>query len=143
MTYIVLRFASNDTIASSIVRYFTWSAFSHIDYIFDDGRCYSALPSTGVGFNSDINDYVEHFELKVKNKNKIEDFLLAQEGKKYDWSAIFGIPFRTKWNNDSKWFCSELITAAVEQDIKLFNEPDKYRITPRDLYINPLLNKIT
>ena len=140
---ILLRFASNKNFASAVVRRFTRSEFSHIDYIFADGRAYSSLPRAGVGFNTDANDREEYFEIEVKDKKKIEDFLLYYHGAKYDWSAIFGFTFRSEYNDTAAWFCSELITAAIEQDTVLFNEPNKYRITPRDMYINPLLKRVS
>ena len=43
-------------------------------------------------------------------------FLKAQEGKGYDYMGLFGFLWRSnKWQNDSKWFCSELAAAAMER----------------------------
>jgi len=42
-------------------------------------------------------------------------FLKAQEGKKYDYLGLGGFIWRSnKWQDDSKWFCSELAAAAME-----------------------------
>ena len=142
MDTIKLRFISNKSFMSLVVRVFTRSKFSHVDYIFNDGRAYSSLPKDGVGFNEDINDYIEEYTLEVPSKKAVEDFLLLQQGKPYDWRAIISMPFCRCWEEDDKWFCSELICAAIKAGgVELYNE-SLDRITPRDLAIHPALKKI-
>lgn len=143
MQTIKLRFVTNESFISKLIRFFTWSKFSHIDYVFDNGSCYSAMPN-GVSFNdNDCYELIEYYELEVVNKIELEKFLYSQSGKPYDWKAIFGFIFRKNWSSDDKWFCSELIAAAVEVGgIKLFKNTTMDRITPRDLYTNPLLKKV-
>ena len=141
MQKIKLRFSYNDTVVSKGIRFFTFSKFSHVDYIFDNGAAYSSLPSTGVGFNSDRNDYVEYYEVEVNDKKKIENFLLKQKGKGYDWTAIFGFIVGRDWQEDTDWFCFELIAAAIEQDTKLFDQPLN-RITANDLTNHPKIVKL-
>lgn len=140
MSKIVLRFVSNRSLISLLVRFFTKSKFSHVDYMIGS-RAYSALPSTGVDYNSNKSDYEEYYEMEVNDKTKIDAFLLQQRGKPYDWKAIFGMPFSRSWNDSSSWFCSELIAAAINQDTLLYNE-SVHRITPRDLYIHPMMKKM-
>jgi hypothetical protein len=139
---IKLRFVKNKTIWSKLVRIFTWSEFSHVDYVFDDGKCFGALPQIGVNFNTLRVDYCEFYEMEVKDKAKIEFWLLSQRGKAYDWMAILAMPFRRNWQDPSDWFCSELIATALEQDTPMINEPNKYRVTPRDLLLSPFLKKV-
>ena len=47
-------------------------------------------------------------------KEKIEDFLLEQIEKKYDYLGIidFIVPFTDNLQDQNRWFCSELISAA-------------------------------
>ncbi len=142
MDTIRLRFCRNRTIVSSIVCFLTRSKFSHVDYIFDDGRAYSSLPNTGVNFNNDRNDVVEWYEMDVWSKYKFEEFLLSQRYKPYDFGAIGGFVFDRVWDYPDRWFCSELIAAAATYaGTPLYNEEDN-RITPRDLYIHPLIRRI-
>ena len=136
-----LRFAADGSLTSRIIRFFTWSKISHVDYVFDDNTYYGAMPPTGVNFNTEKFSHVEYYEIEVNDKRIIEHFLLSQKHKKYDWLAIFSIPFRKSWQQETKWICSELITVAIELDTKLFNETPS-RITPRDLYIHPLLKRV-
>lgn len=141
-----IRFASSKSLISWVIRIFTWSRVSHVDYVFEypnGGReYYGALPSTGVDYNDVEFDYVEYYEVDVPKPEELEKFLLEQRHKSYDWMAILSIVFRNQWQRDKKWFCSELIAAALEAGgIRIFNERH-YRITPRDLYINVKFKKI-
>lgn len=130
---ITLRFVANRTLVSLLVRLLTFSKYSHVDYIFEDGSAYSSLPYTGVDYNYDINDVNEYVEVRVNSREKVERFLLDQRHKAYDWKAIFGIPFGRKWNSKGSWFCSELISAALQNDHHLL-KTKHHRITPGDLY---------
>lgn len=43
-------------------------------------------------------------------------FLSQQEGKGYDYMGLLGFLWRSNsWQNDSKWFCSELAAATMER----------------------------
>ncbi len=46
-------------------------------------------------------------------EDKFYEFLYAQIGKPYDFKAIGGFFLNRDWRNDAKWFCSELIAAAL------------------------------
>jgi uncharacterized protein YycO len=135
---IKLRFVANKSFVSWVVRLFTRSPYSHVDYIFDNGKAYSSLPVVGVGYNRDRNDVNVYCEFEVKDKKTLESFLLSQMSKPYDWKAIFALPFIRNWQEDDAWFCSELIAAAISRanGESLFNE-HLSRITPRDLFIHP------
>ena len=138
-----LKFSSNKTLTSWLVRVFTASEYSHVDYVFDDYRCYSSLPRKGVDFTTDMRfDRSCFCEIEVPSKVRIEQFLIAQRGKKYDWKSIIAFPFRAPWNKKKRWFCSELISAALEEEINMF-EMKHNRITPADLYNHPLIKSIT
>jgi hypothetical protein len=63
----------------------------------------------------------------------------SQKGKKYDWSAIFGIAFRTGWNSTAKWFCSELWGWAAgvvsEHRVSRYTVEDSYKLAGRVLRV--------
>jgi hypothetical protein len=42
------------------------------------------------------------------------NFMLAQEGKSYDWTAVLAFAVNRDWRDPQRWFCSELISAAQE-----------------------------
>jgi hypothetical protein len=67
------------------------------------------------------------------------NFALSQVGKKYDWLGIFRFLVRNKDQNPNRWFCSELIAAALPQ---LVVRTQPYRVSPEGLRRSPLLISI-
>lgn len=134
---IVLIFSRSDRIGSRFIRFATWSEWSHVDAVlrdktlvgsvFDNGVTRYTLAkrieaSTGYGFRAVDGD-----------ADKFEEYLLSQIGKPYDVSAIFGLTFRRDWAEDDKWFCSELIAAALTYaGVEVLDKPAG-RVTPQDL----------
>jgi len=68
---------------------------------------------------------------------------LTQEGKPYDWGALFGFLFRRDWmENGDKWFCSELVARSCAfHDIRLVRD-DSWRVTPGMLWRSPLVQPL-
>ena len=65
-----------------------------------------------------------------------------QVGKSYDWTAICGFALRRDWHDETRWFCSELVEGAMDHCGAQLLHDSGYldRITPRDLYLSPMLN---
>ncbi|MFN4115636.1 MAG: hypothetical protein ACK4F7_03940 [Inhella sp.] len=40
-------------------------------------------------------------------------FVRAQVGKGYDYLAVLGVPWRSAWDDPRRWYCSELVEAAL------------------------------
>lgn len=61
----------------------------------------------------------------------------AQLGGGYDWLGLLGLAASRNWQDEQDWFCSELVqhckNAGGLADIRY----DKWRVTPRDLWILP------
>jgi hypothetical protein len=65
-------------------------------------------------------------------------FLHAQEGKPYDWRAIFAFQFGERdWQEDDSWFCSELVAAALRASgvWRCAGEIHQDRIDPGTAYL--------
>lgn len=64
------------------------------------------------------------------------DFLNAQVGKPYDTTAIAGLALDRDWRETDSWFCSELMTAALEACgyLPRLAAADNH-ISPRDLLL--------
>ena len=57
-----------------------------------------------------------HYELatvECPDPKAAEDFAWAQLGKPYDYLGAFSVPFRTHWQDPERWYCSELVEAAL------------------------------
>jgi hypothetical protein len=91
----------------------------------------------------DAENYTRIERFQVDAPESIIDIAMTQEGKPYDWAGIFGLVLRERnWEDDDKWFCSELVAWSFKQGgFPLLNETTS-RITPRDLLISPLLKPI-
>lgn len=140
---ILLRFTRGDGVAGAIVRWATWSPFGHVGFkLTDTGQVLDATPEFGVSLRiAEDDEYTRYF--KILAPARVLEGAIAwakrQEGKPYDWTAIYGIAFRRDWHKDDKWFCSELISGAMDYvHWPLLRDGRAYdRITPRDLLLSP------
>ena len=138
---VTVQFSASPLYGSYIIRAFTWSDFSHIDVVLPNGKLFGALAKTGV-CEHDFGVYsaVKRFQVEVADEAKLFEILKSQEGKPYDWAGVIGLGLHRNWEDDDKWFCSELMAWAFKQaGTPLLNADDAFRITPRDLLLSPLL----
>ena len=122
------------SVADSVIRVYTRSQWSHVGVVLRDGSYIDAWPS-GVGFEKfqvQLSLAAQHINIDVPlpDEHAAENFLSAQIGKPYDYTAVFGFPFR-KWNDDRKWYCSELVAAALQAGGMTI--PDARWISPESL----------
>lgn len=135
-----LIFARRRTLGSVLIRWFTWSAWSHVAVTFDGHTIIDAtLKHGGVklhGWREFMDEYPDRMLVNVAlpDEEAAHAWLLAQLGKRYDWTALVGLVMRSRrWADPSAWFCSELVAAAIAAGgLPLFSE-EVARITPRDL----------
>lgn len=136
----IIQFSTTNAVGSRLIRTFTWSHFSHVDVVLKNGDLFGALAERGVCQHS-MQRYarVKRYRVDVDAKALV-DALFSQLGKPYDWGGVLGLGLRHNWQDDNKWFCSELMAwAFMQAGAPLLNTEDSYRITPRDLELSPLL----
>ncbi len=141
-----LRFTRDAGFTPWVIRSYTWCDWDHVEVALPDGRYLGARPAGGVMVRA--NNYkgplAQAFGDILANDTEtkqIMDFLYAQCGKPYDWTAILGIASHRDWRQSDSWICSELIAAAVEStSVRLFNGANANRFSPRDIYINALVH---
>jgi uncharacterized protein YycO len=142
---IQLRFIEGTGPISRAIEFWTWSSWSHVDVMTPDGWL-------GARFVGGVQvrpwDYVTTYgkseirgiSLDPDVEARIMSYLYDQVGKPYDFGAIAGMMVRRDWKNESKWFCSELVIASFAVNgVDLLNTSTMNRISPRDLYMTPLL----
>jgi hypothetical protein len=147
-TYLNLRFITESDIISDAIRVETWSPFSHVEFILDDGTYLGARSSGGVAIRP--SDYCkptreERYAIPCtqEQKDAIIAYAMSQIGKPYDYTDIVGILIHRDWRSEDSWICSELVAAACEKGgLPLLHAPFKIvnRITPEEDYLSPLLN---
>ncbi|QNA88537.1 hypothetical protein G4G28_08630 [Massilia sp. Dwa41.01b] len=127
---------------SLLIATFTGSRFfSHVVTIIGE-RAYEASMTHGCrgGAVAEIMQGVVRYrdmQVEVPDIDAAIAFAEAQNGKPYDFGGAFALPLLTSdnWNDDSKWWCSELVFATVMAGGVTLLDPDEmHRVTPNDLY---------
>ena len=143
---ILIRFITEHDPISWAIRHQTLSPVSHVEFGLEDGTWLGAHAVGGVQIRP--ADYAkptfdDRYLIPVtpEQKTAIMDFAHAQIGKGYDFTAIEGILAHQDWRCPDRWFCSELVCAACEAaGLYLLRVSDNVNsVTPRDLYMSPLL----
>lgn len=130
-----LLLTAKNNIGSWFIRVFTWSRWSHIAIVVD-GYVIEASALHGVCFTpleQALNGTTDHafIEVPCSNPDAVIQAALSQADKPYDWGAIFGFGFRRDWQDDKKWFCSELPAWAFEQaGCPVFRSEAMHRVLP-------------
>lgn len=124
-----LRFTTNNDPVSRVIRWQTWSRWSHTELLItDEDAGQFDLPHAGyLGAHLDGGvllrplDYDPTCQFILADvdctddvKARVIEFGKAQLGKPYDLTAIFGILAHRDWHDPNHWFCSELNAAMFE-----------------------------
>ncbi|RTL37167.1 MAG: hypothetical protein EKK53_21595 [Burkholderiales bacterium] len=133
-----LLFCRQNSISSWLIRFFTWSPWSHVaivendEYVIDSTFLHGGVKRRPLLEAVQRYSRMELLEVDLANEEAAMEFVRSQIGKPYDWTAIFGFVFRRDWAEPDSWFCNELAEAAfVAGGRRRFRE-DIARITPRD-----------
>lgn len=142
-----LVFTHGIGLSGAITRWYTWEDAGHVGWQFDDGSVLDATPHLGVAYHSELAGRpVGRFTVDCTEEQQARalEWAFGEIGKKYDWTAIYGMPFRCDWHSTKGWFCSELVFAAYETaGFKLLHAMHCNRVTPRDLLMSPCLHPLT
>ena len=132
---------------SRAIRWRTWSEYSHAAWVCDDGSVIEAwrggvrhVPSIHAQHTQGTEIDLFAVEMTTEKKWAVQEFLIRQIGKPYDYGAILGFMTRAKSENPEKWFCSELIFAACQSaGVALLKRIPTWQVSPGLLSISPLL----
>ena len=133
-------YTHGDTLTSNVIRRITWGTSSHVAVVYD-GISYEALTRGVVARPAEelFEAHGAYAIYEVDASIRVLDFLKAQVGKPYDFNGIVGILFHRDWQDDARWFCSELIAAAFAFDGRpLLRATRLGRITPTILEMSPV-----
>jgi uncharacterized protein YycO len=136
MQHITVIYARAPKPISWAIRFTTWSQWSHIGVVSEDGsKVYESRGDTGV-VETPINDFLWRYteyafaQLPCESKCKAYRFYQSQLGKPYDFTALYSIVFRRDWQEPDSWFCSEYVGAGLG----IFRTESIKRITPECLW---------
>lgn len=144
-----ILFTRRATIGSDLIRALTWSPFSHVDIIVRKDRLAPVREAFVIGAEA-VAGVVRRplaerlatasraaiMHIACEHSDEVEHAAASQLGKPYDWRGLLGLGVRRRWQDDDKWFCSELVAWAFEQAGHRLFRPDTHsRITPQHLWL--------
>ena len=141
------------SLTSRLIRWWQWGfPYTHIAYCLnlsdpnDPVVIEAWWNGVRTGFFSEVHTPGTEFavysvEVTEDQKTAIEDFLIKQHLKPYDWLGILGFPLRSwKLEREDRWFCSELVFAAFQHaGIELLKNTHPSEVSPRLFLKSPLL----
>lgn len=139
-----LRFSSNRTLGSRLIRAATWSEYSHVEIVMPvcSTLLLGAAIDGGVDLRPPHQDYLRLREFTVEAGYSVIAAAQTQLRKPYDLSGALGLALHRDWQDDDSWFCSELVAWAFQvAGFPLLRADHLHRITPRDLLLSPLLKE--
>lgn len=121
------------------ISWWTKGPYSHCELVLPNGQCFSSSPRDGGVRIKDIDltdGKWDIWTLKIDSDGdiaRIVEWGRQHLGKGYDWFGVFGFVFAPFHQEKDKWFCSEVIAAALQSQGYLLGASPS-RLSPTDLY---------
>lgn len=138
-----LIFTNSNKIGSFLIRWVTWSKYSHVALLINDNEiAHADFSGVHVEPIQDLQNRSKEWMIVEYEYDHAEEAIkacLEQLGKPYDYTGIIGILLRNvDLQDDSKWWCSEYIAGGCKKvGEPLFQEEYMSRITPQHLLMLP------
>jgi len=136
---IEILWARSHSLSSLAIRAINWSAWSHCALVTPGGVIESVWPA-GV-----VVTVRERFEARssrlasssvaVPDARAALAFARAQVGRPYDLAGALGLGLHREWDDPSRWWCSELIAAALRAGGRTVFPRNQHRVTPEHLWM--------
>jgi uncharacterized protein YycO len=142
---ITLQLVTSSGWGSALIRWRTWSDYSHVDFVLPDGKLLGARSEGGVQIRpANYENFTKLAQYQIEAPQAVLDYAQQQIGKPYDMRSIINFGLHRDWREDDSWFCSELVAASFEHGgFPLLNiEESVSRVSPRDITLSPYLKRI-
>lgn len=151
MKTIIIGLHRGTGVIGKLIRWQTRGEYSHASFILPDGLFVEArefigvraLPRLQVARGETVDLFTVHAtEAQVV---AVAAFAREQLGKPYDYTMVARFVSRRQAARTSsgKWFCSELVFAALQQaGINLLRDTEAWEVSPGLLARSPLLSRI-
>lgn len=120
-----------------VISWWTWSLYSHVELVFKDGLCFtSSSRDGGVRFkNIPLTEKWFVIEIGSDKEEEIREWCETELGKAYDWLGAIGCGIGMPClQSDDKWFCSEVVGAALNEFSIKPPTPIRRALAPGTLY---------
>lgn len=112
-----------------------WS--NHVEIYIDEKTLISALPGGVRKYKENeiknVKEEILEISCTKEQKDIVNSFIISQLNKPYDYLGVLLFSLAPSWNDSRRWFCSELIGAALIK-AKIIPTSLSYRISPGSLY---------
>ena len=139
MDHVKLLFCTSQKIGAVAIRAVTWSKYSHVALLDGDEVIEATWPAVRVAPLAEvIAAHSAHVivDLPCHSPAEVIKAARSQVGKPYDLTALFGLLMHRDWQEEDRWFCSELVAWAFAQGgSPLFRADALHRVTPQLLWM--------
>lgn len=142
-----LLFSHYPGLYGTTVKVVTRSRYTHVDFVIDDQTLFGALSTAkscvyhSYQYRLQVSTDIVLMDIPLKEwqQKRLLKWIKDQEGKSYDWEAVFtGTSKNRVWWREEVWICSELAAAGFMHVGKsLLNAEKTRRVLPSDLYRLP------
>lgn len=145
MGSIVLQFVEGTGLGSGLIKFYGHGLYSHVDCVLPDGSLLGARSDVMSGGPAGVQvrpagyvneDKIHRVVLPATDEQErlFYEFMKAQIGKPYNKIGIFAFAVNASWSSVGAWFCSQLVTAALQacKWLRELSEPPN-KIDPDDL----------
>lgn len=132
-----LLFSRERSLTSYAIRTLTGSRWSHVDLFIDEKVLIGALPVSGVAAYDPKVRFAEcsRYEIiPVEVSDRAIAAAISQVGKPYDWTGALGVGVNRNWQDERRWFCSELAAWCLLKGGMELPNLNFHRYTPERLY---------
>jgi uncharacterized protein YycO len=145
-----LIFTRSQTVTSAVIRFRTWGDYSHVmlcgkkwpEVISADAEGVTLRDMTEREFENP-SSILGLPDLPEPKRWEILEWAYSQIGKGYDFLGLADFLINADVQSEDRFFCSELVFLSYKNaGIELLKRIDHAFVSPRDLYISPLLEVI-
>lgn len=129
---------------STAIRWQSRSIYSHAALLMRDGRIVESWQGAGVRVKT-LTDWsdIDVFDIPLFDELDWDlaiEYALELVGRGYDYKAVLRFVSRQPAADNDRWFCSELVFAAVESaGLPLLSRTSAAAVSPGMLALSPLL----
>lgn len=135
---------------AAIIRWQTRGAYAHCGWLANDGRFFEAHGHGGVQvhdspwvLNTGLADVFAVRDMTPAQHEAVTTFCQAHVGCGYDWFGVIRFLSGICRDDETRWFCSELVAAACAEAGHRLQATSTWRLSPVTLSWSPLLRMVS
>lgn len=134
-------------LVSSLIRWQSRGDYAHAALLLPSGQVLESWQGAGVRVKTLTDwDGIDRFAVPSMTEAQWADalgFARSKIGAGYDYWGVARFLSRRRASANDRWFCSELVFAALAHaGVRLFERVEPWAVSPGLLALSPLLNQI-